>query len=78
MSAALAVATGGIKEDLAERASAPESLLELHESLGTVSLVVFVALLRLRHAMQWGRLKEIRSLSLGFGVTGIVILVLTG
>jgi uncharacterized membrane protein len=78
MSAALAVATGGIKEDLAERASAPEAVLELHESLGTVTLVVFVALLRLRHAMQWGRLKEIRSLSLGFGMTGIVILVLTG
>jgi hypothetical protein len=46
--------------------------------LGTVTLVVFVALVGLRLAMQWGWLKEIRSLTLGLGVTGIVILALTG
>ena len=78
VSAALAVATGGMEEDMAERAGAPESVLELHESLGTVTLVLFVALLGLRLAMQWGWLKEIRSLTLGLGVIGIVILALTG
>jgi uncharacterized membrane protein len=78
MSAALAVATGGMEEDLAERAGAPKAVLELHESLGTVTLVVFVALLGLRLAMQWGWLKEIRSLTVGLGVIGIVILALTG
>jgi uncharacterized membrane protein len=52
MSAALAVATGGMEEDLAKRAGAPESVLELHESLGKVTLVVFVALLGLRLAIQ--------------------------
>ena len=78
MSAALAVATGGMEEDLAERAGAPESVLELHESLGTVTLVIFVALVGLRLAMAWGWLKETRSLTLGLGVTGIVILALTG
>jgi uncharacterized membrane protein len=46
--------------------------------LGTDTLVVFVALVGWRHAMQWGWLKEIRSLTLGLGVTGIVILALTG
>jgi uncharacterized membrane protein len=78
MSAVLAVATGGMEEDLAERAGAPKAVLELHESLGTVTLVVFVALLGLRLAMQWGWLKEIRSLTVGLGVIGIVILALTG
>lgn len=78
MSAALAVATGGMEEDLAKRAGAPESVLDLHESLGTVTLVVFVVLLGSRLAMQWGWLKEIRSLTLGLGVIGIVILALTG
>ena len=78
MSAALAVATGGMEEDLAKRAGVPESVLELHDSLGTVTLVVFVVLLGLRLAMQWGWLKEIRSLTLGLGVIGIVILALTG
>ncbi len=78
MSAALAVATGGMEEDLAKRAGAPESVLELHESLGTVTLVVFVVLLGLRLAMQWGWLKEIRSLTLGLGAIGIFILALTG
>ena len=78
MSAALAVATGGMEEDLAKRAGAPESVLDLHESLGTVTLVVFVVLLGLRLAMQWGWLKEIRSLTLGLGVIGIVTLALTG
>ena len=78
MSAALAVATGGMEEDLAERTGAPESVLELHESLGTVTLVIFVALVGLRFAMAWGWLKETRSLTLGLGVTGIVILALTG
>lgn len=78
MSAAFAVATGGMEEDLAERAGAPKAVIELHESLGTVTLVVFVALLGLRLAMQWGWLKEIRSLTLGLGVIGIAILALTG
>jgi uncharacterized membrane protein len=78
MSAALAVAMGGMEEDLAKRAGAPESVLELHESLGTVTLVVFVVLLGLRLAMQWGWLNEIRFLTLGLGVIGIVILALTG
>jgi uncharacterized membrane protein len=78
MSAALAVATGGMEEDLAKRAGAPELVLDLHESLGTVTLVVFVVLLGLRLAMQWGWLTEIRSLTLGPGVIGIVILALTG
>ncbi|MEK7237327.1 MAG: DUF2231 domain-containing protein [Nitrospirota bacterium] len=78
MSAALAVVTGGMEEDLAKRAGAPEAVLELHESLGTVTLVIFVALLGLRLAMQWGWLKDIRSLTLGLGAIGIVILALTG
>lgn len=78
LSAALAVVTGGMEEELAERAGAPESVLELHESLGTVTLVVFVALLGLRFAILWGWLKEIRALTLGLGVIGIVILALTG
>lgn len=78
MSAALAVVTGGMEEELAERAGAPESVLELHESLGTVTLVVFFVLLGLRLAMQWGWIKDIRSLTLGLGVIGIVILALTG
>ena len=78
MSAALAVATGGMEEDLAERAGAPEAVFELHESLGTVTLVVFVALLGLRLAMQGGWIREVRSLTLGLGAIGIVILALTG
>lgn len=78
MSSALAVATGGMEEELAERAGAPESVLELHESLGTVTLVLFVALLGLRLAIQWGWLKDIRPLTLGLGMIGIVILALTG
>lgn len=78
MIAALAVATGGMEEDMAEWAGAPESVLELHESLGTVTLAVFVALLGLRLSMAWGWIREVRSLTLGLGVTGIVILVLTG
>jgi uncharacterized membrane protein len=76
MSAALAVATGGVEEDLAERAGAPESVLEPHESLGTVTLVIFVALVGLSLAMAWGWLKETHSLTLGLGVNGIVILAL--
>lgn len=78
MGAALAVVTGGMEEELAERAGAPESVLELHESLGTVTLVVFVTLLGLRLAMRRGWLKEIPALTLGLGVIGIVILALTG
>ena len=78
MAAGLAVVTGGMEEDLAKRAGAPESVLELHESLGQVTLVIFVALLGLRLAMQWGWLKEIRALTLGLGAIGIVILALTG
>jgi uncharacterized membrane protein len=78
MAAGLAVVTGGMEEDLAKRAGAPESVLELHESLGQVTLVIFVALLGLRLAMQWGWLKEIRSLTLGLGAIGIAILALTG
>jgi uncharacterized membrane protein len=78
MSAALAVATGGMEEDMAERARAPEAVLELHESLGTVTLVIFVALVGLRLAMAWGWIREIRSLTLGFDAIGIVILALTG
>ena len=78
MAAGLAVVTGGMEEDLAKRAGAPESVLELHESLGTVTLVVFVVLLGLRLAMQLGWLKEIRALSLGLGAIGVVILALTG
>jgi hypothetical protein len=41
-----------MEEDLTERAGAPESVLELHESPGTGTLAVFVALLGLRLAMQ--------------------------
>lgn len=78
MAAGLAVVTGGMEEDLAKRAGAPESVLELHESLGQVTLVLFVALLGLRLAMQLGWLKEIRALSLGLSAIGIVILALTG
>ena len=52
MSAALVVATGGMEEDMAERAGVPEAVLELHDSLGTVTLAVFVALLGLRLAIQ--------------------------
>jgi uncharacterized membrane protein len=78
LSAALAVVTGGLEEDLAERAGAPKSVLELHESLGQATLVVFVALLGLRLAMQWGWFREVRPLTLGLGVIGIVILALTG
>ena len=78
MAAGLAVVTGGMEEDLAKRAGAPESVLELHESLGTVTLVVFVVLLGLRLAMQLGWFKEVRVLSLGLGAIGIVILGLTG
>jgi len=78
MAAGLAVVTGGMEEDLAKRAGAPESVLELHEGLGQVTLVIFVVLLGLRLAMQWGWLKEIRSLTLGLGAIGIVILGLTG
>jgi len=78
MGAALAVVTGGMEEELAERAGAPESVLELHESLGSVTLVVFVALLGLRLAMQWGWLKGSRRFTLGLGAIGILILTLTG
>ncbi|MDP1768917.1 MAG: DUF2231 domain-containing protein [Nitrospirota bacterium] len=78
VTAALAVVTGGMEEELAERAGAPESVLELHESLGTVTLVVFGALLGLRLAMRWGWFNEIPSLTLGLGAIGIVILTLTG
>ena len=78
LSAALAVVTGGMEEELAERAGAPESVLELHESLGTVTLVVFVVLLGWRFAMQWGWVKDIPSLTLGLGAIGIVMLALTG
>jgi len=78
MAAGLAVVTGGMEEDLAKRAGAPESVLELHESLGQVTLVIFVVLLGLRLAMQLGWLKEVRALSLGLGAIGIVILGLTG
>ncbi len=78
MSAALAVATGNLEEDVAEQAGVPEWVLELHESLGAATLVVFVALLGLRLVMRWGWLKEIRFLTLGLGVIGIVVLTLTG
>ncbi len=78
MGAALAVVTGGMEEELAERAGAPESVLELHESLGTVTLVAFAALLGLRFAMQRGWIKDIPPLTVGLGVIGIVILALTG
>ncbi len=78
MAAGVAVVTGGMEEDLAKRAGAPESVLDLHESLGQVTLVIFVALLGLRLAMQLGWLKEIRALSLGLGAIGIVILSLAG
>ena len=78
MAAGVAVVTGGMDEDLAKRAGAPESVLELHESLGQVTLVIFVVLLGLRLAMQLGWLKEIRALSLGLGAIGIVILSLAG
>lgn len=78
MAAGLAVVTGGMEEDLAKQAGAPESVLELHESLGTVTLVFFVVLLGLRLVMQWGWLKEIRALTLGLGAIGIIILALTG
>ncbi len=78
MGAALAVVTGGMEEELAERAGAPESVLELHESLGTATLIVFVALLCLRLAMQRGWIKDLPALSIGLGVIGIVILALTG
>ncbi|TKB34714.1 MAG: DUF2231 domain-containing protein [Nitrospira sp.] len=78
MAAGVAVVTGGMEEDLAKRAGAPESVLELHESLGQVTLVIFVVLLGLRLAMQLGWLKEIRALSLGLGAIGIVILSLAG
>jgi uncharacterized membrane protein len=54
MSAVLAVATGGMEEEMAERAGAPESVLKLHESLGMVTLVIFVELIGLRLAMAWG------------------------
>jgi uncharacterized membrane protein len=78
MAAGVAVVTGGMEEDLAKRAGAPESVLDLHESLGQVTLVIFVVLLGLRLAMQLGWLKEIRALSLGLGAIGIVILSLAG
>lgn len=78
MGAALAVVTGGMEEELAERAGAPESVLELHESLGAVTLIVFVALLGLRLAMQWGWTKDLPVFTFGLGVIGIVILALTG
>ena len=78
MSAGLAVATGGMEEDMAEQAGAPESVLDLHESLGIATLLIFVVLLGLRLVMRWGLLKEIHSLTLGLGVIGIVVLVLTG
>lgn len=78
MAAGVAVVTGGMEEDLAKRAGAPESVLELHESLGQATLVIFVVLLGLRLAMQLGWLKEIRALSLGLGAIGIVILSLAG
>jgi uncharacterized membrane protein len=67
-----------LEEDVAELAGVPEWVLELHESLGTVTLVVFVALLGVRLVMRWGLLKEIRSLTVGLGVIGIVVLTLTG
>lgn len=73
MSAGLAVATGKLEEDVAEQTGVPEWVLELHESLGSVTLVVFVVLLGLHLVMRWGWLKEIRFLTLGLGVIGIVV-----
>ena len=68
----------GLEEDMAEQTGVPGSLLEISESLGTVTLVVFVALWGLRFVTRWGWRKEIRSLILGLGATGIVVLALTG
>lgn len=44
----------------------------------TVTLVIFVALVGLRLAMAWGWLREVRSMTFGLGVIGIVILALAG
>ena len=78
LSAALAVATGKLEEDVAEQAGVPEWVLEFHESLGTITLIFFAALLGLRLVMRWGWLKEYRFLTLGLGTIGIAILALAG
>jgi len=78
MSAALAVSTGRIKEDMAEQAGTPERVPGAHESLRTLTLVVFAAVLGLRLVIWWGWLKEVRSLTPSLGAIGIVILVPTG
>jgi len=69
---------GGLEEDMAERTGVPELLLEISESPGKATLVAFAVLWGLRLVTWWGWLKEIRSLILGPGAIGIVVLAPTG
>jgi uncharacterized membrane protein len=78
LGAILAVLTGAIEEEAAEEVGIPESVLEIHETLGYTTLALFGALLVVRLAARLGWMRERSALYLTLGLLGVVILSATG
>jgi uncharacterized membrane protein len=76
--AAAAVLTGAWAEEVAEGKGIPESVLEIHETLGYATLALFIGLLGLRLLMRRGVVREIPALYVTFGLIGVVVLLVTG
>ena len=78
LGAILAVLTGAIEEEAAEEAGIPESVLEIHETLGYATLALFGALLVIRLAVRLRWMRERPALYLTLGLLGVVIVAATG
>ena len=72
--ALLAILTGSIAEEAVEHSGVPESILEMHETLGFATFWVFVGLLGSRIAAWVGWIEERPFVSSALGCAGVVIL----
>lgn len=74
LSAGVAIVTGHMAEEAAERAGIPEQVLELHETPAFVAFWIFLALLGLRLAIRRELVREKPVLSLALGLAGVMVL----
>lgn len=72
--AMVSVVSGALAEEAVEHRGVPESILEMHETLGFATFWLFAGLLGLRMAERIGWIRERRPVIVGWGLASVVVL----
>jgi uncharacterized membrane protein len=72
--AVVSVVSGALAEEAVEHRGVPESILEMHETLGFATFWLFAGLLGLRMAERIGWIRERRPVIVGWGLASVVVL----